>query len=452
MGQKTTQKVVVPPPTAAEQRLQGIAGQLGEEQLRAIQSYSPYREQLFGLLPSLAGGISRDLGLTPSVPLRGTTQEEQAYREFLNTAPAGVNIPAITGDETYQKYLEHPGSKMFGPELTAAVNPGNFLLPGSGTFAQLRGKRKDKAARTAQAAAQAAAIQQQQQEAEQWTMKAFELRKAADEAKAAAPTFGPTGNAPAGTYGGGDGDSLALDAYALGFSPYEEAIVNQVASSQYALGSSDIQAAYRESLGDLAQELAPARGLRGYDAPILDRGGKLATEAVRQRSQLSLGLRAKSGEQLLGLTQQAKQNRLGLLQFLGNQGLGLGTGDALGASRSMQDARLGQAGRSSGTSGLGTQDYASIAAGVGSLVSAFSSRELKDVGTQVSGRGILKKLRELKIHRWTYKGDATPHLGPMAEDFKQLFGVGDGKTLALVDVMGVLLGAMQGLAEEVANG
>ena len=36
----------------------------------------------------------------------------------------------------------------------------------------------------------------------------------------------------------------------------------------------------------------------------------------------------------------------------------------------------------------------------------------------------------------------------MAQDFRDAFGVGDGKTIHLVDVMGVLLGAIKELAQQ----
>lgn len=60
---------------------------------------------------------------------------------------------------------------------------------------------------------------------------------------------------------------------------------------------------------------------------------------------------------------------------------------------------------------------------------------------------VLNKLERLQINTWHYKGDAVKHIGPMAEQFKELFGVGDGVTINLIDVVGVLLGAMKELAE-----
>jgi hypothetical protein len=60
--------------------------------------------------------------------------------------------------------------------------------------------------------------------------------------------------------------------------------------------------------------------------------------------------------------------------------------------------------------------------------------------------GVLSALKNLPIATWKYKGDDVKHIGPMAQDFQESFGVGDGKNIALVDVMGVLLASMKELA------
>jgi hypothetical protein len=70
---------------------------------------------------------------------------------------------------------------------------------------------------------------------------------------------------------------------------------------------------------------------------------------------------------------------------------------------------------------------------------AKSSKKLKDVGEEVDTSSIASRMSTLPIHRWNYKGDKIKHIGPMAEDFRDTFDVGDGKTLHLVDIMGVLL-------------
>jgi len=60
----------------------------------------------------------------------------------------------------------------------------------------------------------------------------------------------------------------------------------------------------------------------------------------------------------------------------------------------------------------------------GTFVSA-SDRNLKENFAAVSPRQVLDKVAALPISRWNFKGDAaTPHVGPMAQDFHAAFGVG----------------------------
>lgn len=78
---------------------------------------------------------------------------------------------------------------------------------------------------------------------------------------------------------------------------------------------------------------------------------------------------------------------------------------------------------------------------------AISSREAKE-DIKPLRKGFSKKLKELPLYTWKYKGEDTTHMGPIAEEFAEKFGVGDGKTLHLADVMGVMLATRK---EELAN-
>jgi len=75
---------------------------------------------------------------------------------------------------------------------------------------------------------------------------------------------------------------------------------------------------------------------------------------------------------------------------------------------------------------------------------AVSSKELKEDIEPLDRTRALAGLKKLNLYNWKYKGNKTKHMGPMAEDFKRIFGVGDGKTLHLADVMGVTLAAAKG--------
>jgi trimeric autotransporter adhesin len=90
-----------------------------------------------------------------------------------------------------------------------------------------------------------------------------------------------------------------------------------------------------------------------------------------------------------------------------------------------------------------------VPAGGGSW-SSVSDRNLKENLEVVEGREILERVTQLPITTWNYLAqDASiRHLGPMAQDFYAAFGLGeDDVSIATIDLDGVALAAIQGLAE-----
>ncbi len=86
-------------------------------------------------------------------------------------------------------------------------------------------------------------------------------------------------------------------------------------------------------------------------------------------------------------------------------------------------------------------------------VALGSSREIKhDMGV-VADHDVLATLQKLSIHRWKYRDDPEQarHVGPMAEDFHRLFGLGaDDKHLSPTDTSGVALAAVKALQAQIA--
>jgi len=80
--------------------------------------------------------------------------------------------------------------------------------------------------------------------------------------------------------------------------------------------------------------------------------------------------------------------------------------------------------------------------------SSLSTRNMKVNFSFVEGKQVLQKLFNVPISTWSYR-DQTPsvqHMGPLAEDFYAVFGLGgDGKYINTVDLDGVALAAIQGL-------
>ena len=83
-------------------------------------------------------------------------------------------------------------------------------------------------------------------------------------------------------------------------------------------------------------------------------------------------------------------------------------------------------------------------------INITSDRNAKENFSPVNARAVLDKVASLPISEWQYKqaSDAR-HIGPMAQDFRDAFTLGqDDKHISVVDEGGVALAAIQGLNEK----
>lgn len=97
-----------------------------------------------------------------------------------------------------------------------------------------------------------------------------------------------------------------------------------------------------------------------------------------------------------------------------------------------------------------------IAAGIDTVISVagiVSDRNVKEDFRQVDGDELLDGILQLRVERWRYKesvGQPGDHMGPTAQDFKRIFGLGvDERRIEPVDALGVLFKAVQVLAVKV---
>jgi len=100
-----------------------------------------------------------------------------------------------------------------------------------------------------------------------------------------------------------------------------------------------------------------------------------------------------------------------------------------------------------GGSSDATYTGAQLPAGA-SAWSAYSDRHGKDNIESVDPVAVLERLSAVPIATWNWKTqDATiRHMGPMAQDFRDAFGLGESdRTISTVDSDGVALAAIQGL-------
>jgi len=81
-----------------------------------------------------------------------------------------------------------------------------------------------------------------------------------------------------------------------------------------------------------------------------------------------------------------------------------------------------------------------------------SSRTLKTDIAALDPQAVLQQVLTLPVAEWRYKQDeSTRHIGPMAEDFQAVFGLGNGETVPLSDATGIALASVQGLHQEIAE-
>ncbi|MEW5702080.1 MAG: tail fiber domain-containing protein [Candidatus Zixiibacteriota bacterium] len=88
-----------------------------------------------------------------------------------------------------------------------------------------------------------------------------------------------------------------------------------------------------------------------------------------------------------------------------------------------------------------------LASGGGSW-SSISDRNAKENIEPVDGAALLAKLASIPVAMWNYKSQPTEvrHIGPMAQDFYNAFGVGeDDKHITTIDADGVAFAAIQAL-------
>ncbi len=90
-------------------------------------------------------------------------------------------------------------------------------------------------------------------------------------------------------------------------------------------------------------------------------------------------------------------------------------------------------------------------AGIGIGLLSLSSEKAKDKRGEPDK--LLHKLRKTRVEKWNYKGEEREHIGPYAEEFNELFGVGKDHPhmINLIDSVGVALGAIKELDKKVES-
>lgn len=77
-----------------------------------------------------------------------------------------------------------------------------------------------------------------------------------------------------------------------------------------------------------------------------------------------------------------------------------------------------------------------------------SDRNRKEKIESIKYNQLLEAVKEMPVYEWQFKKDDRRHIGPMAQDFHEAFGLGnDDKVIAALDADGVALAAIKAQQE-----
>lgn len=138
----------------------------------------------------------------------------------------------------------------------------------------------------------------------------------------------------------------------------QKALIGEIANRALESGQSDISAFLNQGLTDIRNKLAPARGMRPDDAPIIDAGEDLAMEALRQQGNLVSDIRGAQANAELNFPLNASQLTNQYSQWQQNFNAGMnqylsGLKQQAYANRAQFMGQLYQAPNSSFESGIG---------------------------------------------------------------------------------------------------
>ncbi len=94
----------------------------------------------------------------------------------------------------------------------------------------------------------------------------------------------------------------------------------------------------------------------------------------------------------------------------------------------------------------------SLLGGVGQMIGSFLPSDENIKTDKAPVEGALDALNEMPVEEWSYKpgeGDGGRHIGTYAQDFQRATGKGDGKSIPVIDAIGVTMGAVKELSAKV---
>jgi hypothetical protein len=198
----------------------------------------------------------------------------------------------------------------------------------------------------------------------------------------------------------------------------------------------------REKLrGDMMRSSAAAmgRGMTGTALTGIQVGGGAAGQAA--------GLASAGSDRGNAIGQQYLGNMSGAAGIYGNAANV--AGNAAGTYNNLGQLKLAQAAQSS-------SGYAALGSGLGSIAGMammFSDENMKTGKRKV--RGAREAIDGMRVEKWKYKpgevADDAEHVGTYAQDFQRETGLGDGRTISVIDAIGVNMAATKELSRDLKS-
>lgn len=211
--------------------------------------------------------------------------------------------------------------------------------------------------------------------------------------------------------------------------------------------------AYGTETGNMRDAQNRAYGDAANNA-LLTSGNEMSRLSGIQNQDFNTNLGAKLTER--GLPQQELNGLLGLIQQQPYQqqqqtpALNAAPPDFMGAQNTQYQGLLNNYNQQMAQNNAIYGAIGSLAGDAGKAF-AMSSRDYKTPGVALAP--VLDKIVALPVERWRYRPEIgqgnDERIGTYAEDFRDAFRVGDGKTINIGDAIGVMMKAIQELAAEV---
>lgn len=211
-----------------------------------------------------------------------------------------------------------------------------------------------------------------------------------------------------------------------------------------------------ESAVDTQTALAAAGAQNNARNTVRNQAVAMRGEAVNMGNGLavnpatSLGLGVQAGGAAMGTAATANQQRLANVGVL-QGGFQTAMQGQAGMANTLQNQYNSQLSAWSTQQQMNANSFGGLMSGIGGIAGLmFSDENAKENKKPV--KGVLEAVKNMPVEEWDYKegvGDEGHHIGTYAQDFKRETGLGDGKTINVIDAIGVNMKATQELAQKV---